>query len=121
MATKLFIVYTNPKTDEDEAAYNDWYTNVHLPDITAIPGFIAATRYQIAPESAGNTRHRYMAIYEIADAVAVQEAMANLAAARDSLRMADVLQRSGEGAAVTSYWQQISERVTGAPRQPAQA
>ena len=45
---------------EDEAAFNEWYDNVHLPDILACPGWISATR-RICVEGGP----KYVAIYEI--------------------------------------------------------
>jgi len=61
-----FLVLTNPvEGREDE--YNDWYDNVHLDDVLAVDGFVAAQRFRLSTELAG--RHpspwRYLAIYEI--------------------------------------------------------
>jgi len=46
-----------------EEEYNDWYTNIHLPDVLQTPGFMAATRYEIKEFCDG--RGRYSTIYEI--------------------------------------------------------
>lgn len=65
MATSVFVVHTNPvEGREDE--YNTWYTERHLKDVVAIPGFVRARRYhrsdaQFAPLPG----FRYLAIYEI--------------------------------------------------------
>ena len=41
----LLVVFTGPASPDVESAYNDWYTGCHLPDVLAIPGYTAATRY----------------------------------------------------------------------------
>lgn len=46
---------------EDE--YNDWYDNIHVPDILATPGFIRARRY--VHKELRDGRGKYMALYEI--------------------------------------------------------
>jgi hypothetical protein len=48
-------------TREDE--FNNWYNNVHIPDVLKTPGFIAATRYIIRELRDG--RGKYLTIYEI--------------------------------------------------------
>ncbi len=70
----LSIVLTNPAEGlEDE--YNEWYDNVHLAEVVAVPGFKSARRYKLSPHQYGNTiygvagnpdlKHRYLAVYEI--------------------------------------------------------
>jgi antibiotic biosynthesis monooxygenase (ABM) superfamily enzyme len=44
-----------------EAAWNEWYNDVHLPEITACPGIRQSARYVCAQDGA---RH-YIAIYEV--------------------------------------------------------
>lgn len=46
---------------EDE--YNDWYDNIHIPDILKTPGFVRARRYLNKEFRDG--RGRYMAVYDI--------------------------------------------------------
>ena len=60
------IALTNPKEGQDDA-FNDWYTNEHLPDVLKLPGVVAAQRFKMS-----DTQHRpgpfewkYMAVYEI--------------------------------------------------------
>jgi hypothetical protein len=75
MAESKLIVFTNPKPGED-AAYNKWYDEVHLPDVLAVPGVRSAKRYRIATPGAGELKHGYLAIYELdGDYPAVMEAM----------------------------------------------
>ena len=78
----VFVVLTDavPGTEDE---YNDWYDNVHLADVTALPGFKSASRFELSsvqPEgSSQEASHKYLALYWIeGDA---NEAFANLAAA----------------------------------------
>lgn len=60
-----FVVLTNA-VDGREDEYNDWYTNVHLPDVLAIPGIVAAERYRLAHAQRNPVQpFSYLAIYEI--------------------------------------------------------
>lgn len=55
---------------EVESAWNRWYNEVHLPEITACPGFIASRRYKA--ESAGG--RRYIALYALERPEALESA-----------------------------------------------
>ena len=60
-----YVVFTEPKPGQDDA-YNDWYDNVHLAEVIAVDGFVAAQRFKLV-DLPHNTlpASRYMAIYEI--------------------------------------------------------
>ncbi|NCF77614.1 MAG: hypothetical protein GWP45_10515 [Proteobacteria bacterium] len=63
--TTLFMVRSNPKPGQ-ETAFNDWYTDVHLPEVLSIQGFLSAQRFtlneaQVQPDQTQS----YLAIYEI--------------------------------------------------------
>lgn len=57
------LVYSN-FTPGKEAEYNRWYDEVHIPDVLQVPGFKAASRYKLAPDTAEGATHGYCAIYE---------------------------------------------------------
>ena len=66
----LYIVMSDPKPGEDEA-FNRWYSNVHLPDVLTVPGFVAAQRFRFLDHPAlAPCPHRYLAIYEVLAEVA---------------------------------------------------
>jgi hypothetical protein len=68
MPKAILVVHTEPATPEDAAAYNDWYDNIHVPDITALDGFVGATRYKVSGAQMGGAIPdvpAYVAIYEI--------------------------------------------------------
>jgi hypothetical protein len=63
----VWLVFTKP-VEGREQEYNEWYDEVHLPDVAAVPGVRAAQRYVLGPErrSPGVTPpHSYLAVYEI--------------------------------------------------------
>jgi hypothetical protein len=60
---KLVVLSNAVAGREDE--YNDWYTNQHLDDVVAIPGFASAVRMKHLTPVAGDFAHKYLAIYEI--------------------------------------------------------
>ncbi|MET7402059.1 DUF4286 family protein [Dactylosporangium sp. NPDC005572] len=68
MGKAILVVRTNP-VDGREDEYNEWYTNKHVPDILALPGFVAARRYVLA-EPDETAEFRYLAIYEVEGSVA---------------------------------------------------
>ena len=65
MPHSKYIVFTEPKAGQDDA-YNDWYDNIHLAEVIAVEGFVAAQRFKIV-DVTGNApgASRYLAIYEI--------------------------------------------------------
>jgi hypothetical protein len=58
---------------EQDADFNKWYNEVHIPEICACPGYIGARRFVAAEGSP-----RYLAVYEIesADALKTPELLA---------------------------------------------
>jgi hypothetical protein len=71
MADKFIqIVFSNPLDGRDDE-FNDWYDNVHVPDLLAIPGMVSAQRYGLKDaqiyhmEGGAAPEHRYAIIYEM--------------------------------------------------------
>jgi hypothetical protein len=63
MANQLWVVASNP-VEGREAEFNDWYDNVHVPEVCSLDGVVSATRYEIE-DGNPSAPHRYMAIYEL--------------------------------------------------------
>jgi len=62
----LFVVLTNA-TEGDDDTFNDWYNDRHIPDVLAVPGFIAAQRFTISAAVPGQmSPWRYLSLYEVA-------------------------------------------------------
>ena len=62
MPKGIMVVQSAPVDDDREKEYNDWYDNTHIPEITAVPGFVSARRYKVHGETGAPA---YLAIYEI--------------------------------------------------------
>lgn len=60
----LLVVYTEPTTPGHEDAYNRWYTEEHLPDVLAVPGYVRATRFRAVPGECPIPQ-RYLSLYEL--------------------------------------------------------
>jgi hypothetical protein len=64
MSRYLFFAFSDCKDPAREDEYNEWYCNMHVPDILEIPGMIRATRWVGATDKPGQTR-KYLAMYEL--------------------------------------------------------
>lgn len=63
MKDYTYVVRSNPLPGRD-ADYNRWYTDEHLADVVAVPGFVSAQRFRIVdPHADGAPAQAYMAIY----------------------------------------------------------
>jgi hypothetical protein len=75
MAHGILLVLSEPVSEADDAAYNDWYDHTHLPEILALPGFVSARRFRMSevqlPSQGGlesvsqRFPSRYVATYEV--------------------------------------------------------
>jgi hypothetical protein len=62
MAKYIMVVGSNP-TPGDDAAYNKWYDEIHIPEVCAIPGVTGGARYESHGAAPGE--RPYLAIYEL--------------------------------------------------------
>ena len=74
----MLAVLISPVEGQDEA-FNTWYTNVHVPDVLAIPSFVNARRFAFTESKPDAITQPYMTIYEVAGTA--EEAIADLTAA----------------------------------------
>jgi hypothetical protein len=102
------VVFSNPAAGK-EAEFNDWYDNVHIPELLAIPGMLSAKRFDLldaeiyhvpggyAPE------HRYLTVYEMeGDVNAIMNKVVD-SVARGELHMGDSLDLPSSR---MSFWSQ---------------
>lgn len=92
----IHAVFTDVVSPDREEEFNRWYSEVHVPDVTAVPGVVSARRFKVSAEVesafggeiAGGCR--YLVIYEIdaGDPAQVEEEM--------RARMADGRFRPGD-------------------------
>lgn len=80
----VFLPFTDPSSSDQDRAFNDWYEEVHLPEVLDVPGFTAASRYRVTDiDMLGRpwvSPHEYLAVYELgsADPAAFDATMAEL-------------------------------------------
>ena len=59
----LLTVESNCCDPSREQEFNDWYNNIHLPDILETPGFVSAVRYENTNPAEG--QGKFLAMYVI--------------------------------------------------------
>jgi hypothetical protein len=76
----VHLVFSDPPAGVTEDEFNEWY-DAHVQEILAVDGWVAATRYRIAPEVGADESggYRFLSLYELD--VPPEVAVANLAAA----------------------------------------
>jgi hypothetical protein len=85
MAKGIIYVETYPSSPDREQEYNDWYDNVHLPELVALDGIVAARRLRPV-----NGEGPYVALYEI-EGDDLQAVLDNMGANASKLHMSDAL------------------------------
>lgn len=87
MARFLQLVLTNP-VDGEDAEFNRWYTEDHIPDVLGVEGIVSAQRLQYADSLySEGCPYKYGAIYEV-EADNLEAATSALSSAlRESGRM----------------------------------
>lgn len=115
MADKYIqIVFSNPLEGKDDE-FNEWYDNVHIPELLAVPGMLSAQRYDLRDaaiyhmEGGAEPEHRYAIIYEMegdVDAILnkIQEGVAS-----GKIHMADCLDMTSWR---LSFWNPRGTRAT---------
>ncbi len=64
MAKYLLFAFSDCKDKSKEKEFNDWYDNMHIPDMLEVQGMISATRWMSAEDREGQSR-KYLAMYEL--------------------------------------------------------
>ncbi|MDR7159934.1 DUF4286 family protein [Arthrobacter sp. BE255] len=59
---EILIALVNA-VDGKDAEFNEWYSDTHIPEVVALPGFVSAQRYEYASDAP--TPYRYATVYEI--------------------------------------------------------
>ncbi len=72
----VFVMFTECTDPEREDEFNDWYSNIHIPDILTMPGIVGARRFRVLGDSG---QWKYLAVYEL-DADDPEAAWANMMA-----------------------------------------
>ncbi|MET9388313.1 hypothetical protein ABZY09_46955 [Streptomyces sp. NPDC002928] len=61
---EVLLALTNPVEGKDKE-FQDWYWGTHIPEILALPGFVAVRRLRAADTSTDGIPYRYATIYEV--------------------------------------------------------
>lgn len=62
----LFMIIAGASSAETAGPFEKWYVERHMPDVLAVPGFVAAQRFRLAPDpAASEAPARFLTIYEI--------------------------------------------------------
>lgn len=64
MTKYLLFAFSDCKDPAKEKEFNDWYDNMHMPDMLEVPGMIKASRWMSADNKEGEIR-KYLALYEL--------------------------------------------------------
>jgi hypothetical protein len=64
MPNYKMVIFTSP-VDGREKEYNDWYQNIHLGEVIAIPGIKSAQRFRLQRSMMPRPASPYLAIYDI--------------------------------------------------------
>jgi hypothetical protein len=64
MAKYLIFAFSDCKDPKRLKEFNNWYDNMHMPDMLEIPGMIKASRWMSADKKENEIR-TYLAMYEI--------------------------------------------------------
>lgn len=86
---RLFV-FSGPVSAEREEEYNEWYDEVHIPEVCGVEGIVAAQRFVAADGQPYNDPPtRYVAVYEFAGDT--QAALAAMNAAAATFDMSDAI------------------------------
>jgi hypothetical protein len=115
MADKFVqIVFSNPLPGRDDE-FNEWYDNVHIPELLAVPGMLSAQRYDLRDaaiyhmEGGSAPEHRYALIYEMEGDVDAIMSEIQQGVADGKINMADCLDMSSWR---LSFWNPRGPRAT---------
>lgn len=84
------VILSNPVGDRD-TEFNQWYDDVHLPDVFNVPGVTGAERYRFR----SGESWKYLAIYELdCDDPAIVEKELLARAGTDVMQLSDAFDMS---------------------------
>jgi len=100
MAEGLLLVYTECPEGQD-AEFNDWYDNIHAPDLLKVPGIVRVQRFRLHGEAAKQVGRdgvprmfTYLCVFELEsqdDVTRVKQEIERTREARADRQMAGVV------------------------------
>src|SRR5438093_252640 len=104
----LLFVFANPVSGKD-AEFDDWYTNIHIPDLLSLPGYYAAQRFRLVdPQS---FTHRRLVIWHVEGDRDVASSAVRDALQTGKTRKSDAFDWT-PGAGLSATFEPISPRYT---------
>ena len=106
------LVFSNPFEGKDDE-FNEWYDNIHLPEVLAMPGVISAERFDLRPlarTDANTPEFRYLAIYKMEGDPDVLLAKISEGVRSGAIVMSDTFDARGSR---LSFWTPRSKRAVG--------
>ncbi|MFT3968563.1 MAG: hypothetical protein QM690_22070 [Sphingobium sp.] len=103
------VALTNPVQGREDD-FNDWYQNVHLPEVLSYKGMVSAQRYRVAVPLQAPVSYDYLCVYDIdTDDIGgiLQRLGADSAAGRNTMSDA-----ADTASAYTVIFNEFGERVT---------
>ena len=61
-------MYSGPRSPEQDQEYNDWYDDVHIPEVCSVAGIVSARRFKLSTVQRNlvdASTPRYVAIYDL--------------------------------------------------------
>jgi len=101
------IVLSRPVEGHEEE-YNDWYNNIHLPEVLGTEGFVAAQRFKLA--GGPDAPAPYLAIYEV-ESDDYAASLAKLFERVDEGKIA-ISSALDQSTAIAAGYESITERIT---------
>lgn len=70
MGKGVIVVFSNPTSPEQEAEYNEWYSGIHIDELSQPAGCKVVRRFKVSDNQVPGAEapaHKYIAIYELDD------------------------------------------------------
>ncbi len=68
MGKGIIVVFSNPSSAEKEAEYNEWYSGIHMDEMSQPAGCKLVRRFKLSDNQVPGfvpPEHKYVAIYEL--------------------------------------------------------
>ena len=111
--TTMYLVFSNP-VEGRENEFNEWYDNVHVHEVLAVPGLRTAQRYRLFDAEISRNpelpppAHRYLTVYEMEGDVDATMAKITEAYSTGAMSMSEALDLT---TAAMSFWSPIGPKV----------
>lgn len=97
MPRAVLLALSDAVDESNAAEFNRWWSDIHLPEIVELPGFVSGRRFklssaQVKPDDRVGAGQRFLAVIEL-DCDDLEGAMKTLAESVSGFQPTDTLQR----------------------------